>query len=295
MNKATGIGFLAILMWSLLATLTAFSGKVPSLLLTSMTFLIGTIPGVVIWIKHPQTLKDLKQPLIVWVVGIGGLFGYHFLYFTALRNAPPVDAALINYLWPLLIVLGSALMPGERLRWFHVLGALLGFSGMVLVIAGKGGFVIDEKNIFGYLVALGSAFAWAAYSLLSRRLSKVPTTVVAAFCLVTSILAFLCHFIFSEPFILPETGTQWLSVLLLGLFPVGLAFYCWDFGVKRGNIQLLGVASYSAPLLSTLIMVATGLAEPSWRLLAACLLITGGAVLASKNLIFKSKLQSIPE
>ena len=145
-------------MWSLLATLTAFSGKVPSLLLTSMTFFIGTIPGVVIWIKHPQTLKDLKQPFIVWVVGIGGLFGYHFLYFTALRNAPPVDAALINYLWPLLIVLGSALMPGEKLRWFHVLGALLGFSGMVLVIAGKGGFVIDEKKHLWLSRCIGKCF-----------------------------------------------------------------------------------------------------------------------------------------
>lgn len=295
MNKATGIGFLAILMWSLLATLTAFSGKVPSLLLTAMTFFIGTLPGVFIWIKHPETLKDLKQPVAVWAVGVGGLFGYHFLYFTAMRNAPPVDAALINYLWPLLIVLGSALMPGEKLRWFHVLGAFLGFSGMVLVIAGKGGFVIDEKNSFGYLVALGSAVAWASYSLLSRRMAQVPTTIVTAFCLITSILAFICHFIFKEQFILPVSGGQWLAVLLLGLFPVGLAFYCWDFGVKRGNIQLLGVASYSAPLISTLIMVATGLAEPTWRLLAACLLITGGAVLASKNLIFKSQLQTIPD
>lgn len=295
MNKATGVGFLAILMWSLLATLTAFSGKVPSLLLTAITFFIGSLPGVFMWIKHPETLTDLKQPFVVWAVGVGGLFGYHFLYFTAMRNAPPVDAALINYLWPLLIVLGSALMPGEKLRWFHVLGAFLGFSGMVLVIAGKGGFVIDEKNSFGYLVALGSAVAWASYSLLSRRMAQVPTTIVAAFCLITSLLAFICHFIFKEQFILPASSGQWLAVLLLGLFPVGLAFYCWDFGVKRGNIQLLGVASYSAPLLSTVIMVGTGLAEPTWRLLVACLLITGGAVLASKNLIFKSKRQTISD
>lgn len=295
MNKATAVGFLAILMWSLLATLTAFSGKVPSLLLTAMTFFIGTLPGIVMWIKKPETLKDLKQPLPVWLVGVGGLFGYHFLYFTALRNAPPVDAALINYLWPLFIVLGSALMPGEKLRWYHVLGALLGFSGMVLVVAGKSGFVIEEKNVFGYLVALASAFAWASYSLLSRKMAKVPTTVVAAFCLITSILALICHFIFNEPFILPADRIQWMAVLLLGLFPVGLAFYCWDFGVKRGNIQLLGVASYSAPLLSTLIMVATGLAEPTWRLLAACLLITCGAVLASKNLLFRPRLQKIAD
>ncbi|MHC5305984.1 aromatic amino acid exporter YddG [Bartonella sp. LJL80] len=289
MNKATAVGFLAILMWALLATLTTFTGRVPSLLLTAMTFFIGALPGIILWIKKPETLRDLKQPLIVWLIGIGGLFGYHFLYFTALRNAPPVEAALICYLWPLFIVLGSALMPGEKLHWFHVVGALCGFAGMVLVVTGKGGLALDAKNSFGYLVALASAFTWATYSLLSRRVSKVPTTVVTAFCLATSFLALGAHFLFQEPRILPADGGQWLAVLLLGLFPVGMAFYCWDYGVKRGNIQLLGVASYSAPLLSTLLMVATGLAEPTWRLLIACLLITGGAILASKNLLLRPK------
>lgn len=291
MNKATVIGFLAILMWSIMATLTAFTGKVPSLLLTAMTFFIGALPGIFLWLKYPETLKDLKQPLVVWAVGIGGLFGYHFLYFTAMRNAPPVEAALINYLWPLLIVLGSALMPGEKLRWFHIAGAFLGFFGMVLVVAGNGGLVLDAKNSFGYIVALASAFSWAAYSLLSRRLAKVPTSVVAAFCLITSILALIAHILFNEPTILPSNTGQWLALGLLGLMPVGLAFYCWDYGVKHGNIQLLGVASYSAPLLSTILMVLTDLAEPTWQLLIACIFITGGAILASKNIIFRPKSQ----
>lgn len=290
MNKATIIGFLAILMWSIMATLTAFSGEVPSLLLTAMTFFIGALPGVYLWIKNPETLKDLKQPIAVWCVGIFGLFGYHFLYFTAMRNAPPVEAALINYLWPLFIVLGSALMPNEKLRWFHVAGALLGFFGMVLVVSGNNGLSLDAKNSFGYITALCGAFAWATYSLLSRRLAKVPTSVVAAFCLITSLLALITHFIVHEPSILPTNIGQWIAVGLLGLMPVGLAFYCWDYGVKRGNIQLLGVASYSAPLLSTLLMVVTGLAEPTWRLLIACIFITGGAILASKNLIFRAKI-----
>ena len=258
-----------------------------------MTFFIGALPGVYLWIKNPETLKDLKQPIAVWCVGIFGLFGYHFLYFTAMRNAPPVEAALINYLWPLFIVLGSALMPNEKLRWFHVAGALLGFFGMVLVVSGNNGLSLDAKNSFGYITALCGAFAWATYSLLSRRLAKVPTSVVAAFCLITSLLALITHFIVHEPNILPTNIGQWIAVGLLGLMPVGLAFYCWDYGVKRGNIQLLGVASYSAPLLSTLLMVITGLAEPTWRLLIACIFITGGAILASKNLIFRAKITTV--
>ncbi|EJF91525.1 DMT family transporter [Bartonella tamiae] len=289
MYKATAIGFLAVLMWALLATLTTFAGNVPSLLLTAITLFIGALPGIVIWIKNPKTLKDLKQPYYVWLIGIGGLFGYHFFYFTAMHAAPPIEVALINYLWPLFIVLGSALMPGEKLRWFHLTGAALGFAGMIFIITGKGGFALDTKNTFGYLSALASAVIWASYSLLSRRVSKVPTTVVTAFCLGTSLLAFAAHVIFKESFILPSTHQQWFAVILIGLFPAGMAFYCWDYGVKHGNIQLLGVASYSAPLISTLIMILTGLTEATWRIWAACILITFGAVLASKNIILKPK------
>lgn len=269
--------------------MTVFAGDVPSFLLMSMTFLIGAIPGIILWIKHPEHLKDLKQPIAVWAVGIGGLYGFHFLFFTALRTAPPIEAALINYLWPLFIVLGSALMPSEKLRWFHIVGALMGFVGMVLVVTRGSSLAFDMKNSFGYFMALGGAFVWTGYSLLSRRFAQVPTTVVTAFCLITAVLAFISHFGFHEPHILPINATQWIAVVLLGLFPVGLAFYCWDFGVKRGNIQLLGVASYSAPLLTTVFMVLTGLAEPTWRLVFSCLFITFGAILASKNLIFRQK------
>ena len=96
----------------------------PPFQLSAICFSIGSIPGIVVLVLKPERLALLKQPAKVWLVGIAGLFGYHFLYFTALRNAPAVEAGLIAYLWPLLIVVGSALLPGERLRWYHVAGAL---------------------------------------------------------------------------------------------------------------------------------------------------------------------------
>lgn len=117
--RATLIGFTAILMWSFLALFTAASGKMPPFQLSAVCFAIGSIPGLVVLTLDPSRLALLKQPAKVWITGISGLFGYHFLYFTALRNAPAVEAGLIAYLWPLLIVVGSALLPGERLRWYH--------------------------------------------------------------------------------------------------------------------------------------------------------------------------------
>lgn len=282
--KATLIGFSAILMWSLLALFTAASGTMPPFQLSAICFAIGSLPGIVVLALKPERLALLKQPAKVWIVGIAGLFGYHFLYFTALRNAPAVEASLIAYLWPLLIVVGSALLPGERLRWYHVLGALLGLFGTILIVA-RDGIEFDDAYMLGYGAALACAFTWAAYSLLSRRFDAVSTDVVTAFCIATSILSLLCH-LGLEQTVWPETASQWLAIAGLGLLPVGAAFYAWDYGVKNGDIQLLGVASYAAPVLSTLILVLFGFAEPSWRVALACLFVTGGAVLAARDVIF---------
>jgi drug/metabolite transporter (DMT)-like permease len=280
--RATLVGFSAILMWSFLALLTAASGKMPPFQLSAICFAIGSIPGIAVLILNPSRLALLKQAKKVWIVGIVGLFGYHFLYFTALRNAPAVEAGLIAYLWPLLIVVGSALLPGERLRWYHVAGALAGLCGTVLIVS-RNGIDFDGAYAIGYGAALLCAFTWSAYSLLTRRFDAVSTDVVTGFCLATSLLSFLCH-LGLETTVWPATTLQWLAVAGLGLFPVGAAFYAWDYGVKNGDIQILGAASYAAPLLSTLILTIFGFAEPSWRILFACLLVTGGAVLAAQEL-----------
>jgi drug/metabolite transporter (DMT)-like permease len=284
MARATLIGFSAIAMWALLALLTDASGHVPPFLLSAITFAIGTCVGLVARLVSPPAGR-VRIPGQVWLIGIAGLFGYHFFYFTALRNAPAVEASLIAYLWPLFIVLGSALMPGESLRWHHVAGALLGLLGTVLIVTKGGGVSFESRYVFGYAMAGVCAFIWSSYSLLSRRFPAVPTSVVTWFCAATSLLSLGCHFALEET-VLPETSGQWLAVVGLGLMPVGAAFYAWDHGVKRGNIQVLGAASYAAPLLSTLVLIVSGFAEPSLAILAACLLITSGAVLAAKNLLF---------
>ncbi|MFN3319898.1 MAG: DMT family transporter [Allorhizobium sp.] len=284
-TKATLIGFTAILMWSFLALMTAASGTMPPFQLSAITFAIGSLPGIALFIAKPERLKELRQPPKVWLAGVGGLFGYHFLYFTALRNAPAVEAGLIAYLWPLLIVVGSALLPGERLGWHHIVGALCGLAGTVLIV-GKNGFAFDPAYSLGYFTAFLCAFTWAAYSLVSRKFEKVSTDVVTGFCLATSILSLVCHLAL-ETTVWPDTTGQWAAVVGLGLLPVGLAFYVWDYGVKNGDIQILGASSYAAPLLSTLILIIFGFGEISVRIGLSCLLITGGAVLAARDMVFR--------
>lgn len=277
---STLIGFGAVVLWSLLAVLTAATGTVPPFQLAAMTFVIGGAVGAASWLVRPGAVAALRQPAKVWALGIGGLFGYHALYFTALRLAPPAEAGLINYLWPLLIVLFSAFLPGERLRASHVIGALLGFLGLVVLLSGRSALDLRAEHALGYFCAFATAFVWAGYSVLSRRMGDVPTDTVAGFCLVTAALSLLCHLAF-ETTVWPRDTGQWLALVALGLGPLGAAFYCWDIGIKRGDIRLLGVSSYAAPVLSTLCLILAGYAEPTLALALACTLIVAGALVAA--------------
>lgn len=288
-GRATLIGFTAVLSWALLALFTALSGQVPPFQLLAMTFAIATAIGIVAsLVRGTSPLAHLRQPAPVWLLGVGGLFGYHFFYFLALRNAPAVEASLIAYLWPLLIVVFSALLPGERLRWFHVGGALLGLAGAALLVTKGQSLEIDPRYTLGYLAAGVCALTWSTYSVASRRFGHVPTDAVGGFCAAAAILAAPCHLVF-ETTVWPRDTVEWLAVLALGLGPVGGAFFTWDIGVKKGDIQVLGASSYAAPLLSTLVLVAVGLAPATWVVAIACVLIVGGAVLAAKEMLLRRR------
>lgn len=275
-------------MWSFLSLLTVASGTMPPFQLAAITFAIGGAIGVVSWIVRPHAARSLQQPLVVWLLGVGGLFGYHALYFAALRLAPPAEAQLFNYLWPLLIVLFSAFLPDEKLQSHHIFGVLLGLAGTLVLIAGMRGVEISREYILGYACALGAALAWSSYSVLSRPFRNVPSDAVAGFCLATAALSLLCHLLFEQT-VWPQGARQWLSILALGVFPVGLAFYAWDRGVKFGDIRALGAASYAAPLLSTIFLVAAGYAEPRWTLALAAVLISLGGVVAAKEMFVRKK------
>lgn len=293
-RAATLIGLSAVLMWSLLSVLTVATGRIPPFQLLAMTFAIGAVAASASWIGRPEAIRALRQPPLAWAVGVGGLFGYHALYFVALRLAPPAEAGLLNYLWPLLIVLLSSLLPGERLATHHIVGAVLGLAGTVLLLGGQvflGGNVsahVEPAHVAGFAAALVAAFVWAGYSVMSRKLKEVPTDAVAGFCLVTALLALAVHLTF-EVTLWPDRPSQWLAIAALGVGPVGAAFYTWDIGMKRGDIRVLGAASYATPLLSTAFLIMAGFAAPSANIAVAALLIAGGGLIAAKDMIWKRR------
>jgi drug/metabolite transporter (DMT)-like permease len=279
-RNATLTGFTAVLMWALLALFTIGSAPVPPLLLNAMCFTIGGLIGL-IWTIRGAGLGILRTvPWKVYAFGTIGLFGAHFLYFTAFRMAPSAETGLIAYLWPLIIVLLSGLLPGERLTPLHLAGAALAFTGAALIVL-KGGISLDAAQLPGFAIAFIFALTWAGYSVLSRRLGAVPTESVTVFCLAAALLSAIAH-IFLETTIWPQTALGWASVAALGIGPVGASFFTWDVGMKKGDIQLLGVASYAAPLLSTLALIGAGITKPSGTIAIAAVLIALGAALAAR-------------
>lgn len=268
----------AIALWGSLAALGVALAHVPPFLLTGLSLLVGSV------IALPLSRFDWRQwrvPAPTLALGIYGLFGFHFLLFIALRHAPPVQANLVNYLWPLgIVVMAPLFLPGVSLQRRHVLAALLGFAGAALAILGRGTGG-EAVWAWGYLPALGSAFIWSSYSLLTRRVKAFPTAAIGSFALVSGLLSLLCHALLETPVAL--TGQDAVLIALLGLGPLGGAFFLWDAALKRGDPRQIGVLSFLTPLLSTLTLLALRGERPSLSVALAAAMIIGAAVLATRN------------
>lgn len=284
-GRATLAGLGAIGLWALLAPLGVAAGPVPPFLLTALSFAVAGLLGLAARRARGRPLSDLlRVPAPAWLLGVGAFFGYHALYFTALQALPPVEALLIINLWPLLIVLLTGLLPGERLLPGHLTGAAAGLAGAAVLVLGRSTVAPDlpAPGPLGYAAALGCALIWSGYSVLNRRLAAdVPSDAVVGFCLATAALAFAAHLLLEAPG-WPAGARSWLAVLALGVGPVGAAFFLWDHGTKHGALQVLGAAAYLAPLLGAVLLLLMGRGSPSPGLLAAAVLIVGGAAIAGR-------------
>ena len=290
----------AIALWSTLATLGVALASVPPFLLTGLALVIGSAASWPRW-------RSWRLPARTLLVGVYGLFGFHFLLFVALRNAPAVQANLVNYLWPLLIVvLAPVLLPAMPLRAGHLVAALVGFAGAALaIVAGSGEIAAATPNssagaapvipdlaspALGYAAALGSAFVWATYSLLTRRLPAFPTSAVGLFGLVSGLLAIGCHFALEARVAIG--ARELVLIALAGLGPMGAAFFLWDRAMKDGDPRTIGLLSYLAPVASTALLVAVTGAGFGWPLALAAAMVVGSAMLGARaSRSFRAKSQ----
>jgi drug/metabolite transporter (DMT)-like permease len=267
----------AIALWATLASLGVSLSHVPPFLLTGLALVIGSVPA---W----PLVRHWRVPASTLALGLYGLFGYHFLLFIALRHAPAVEANLVNYLWPLLIVvLAPVLLPGLRLRLVHALAAVAGFCGAAIAILGAGAQQVSAPGgwAWGYVPALASAFIWATYSLMSRRVAPFSTAAIGLFGLISGLLSLLCHWLLESPVALK--ANDWLLIVVMGIGPLGAAFFLWDKALKLGDARHIGILSFLTPLASTFLLVLVSGRSFSWSIAAAAALIIGAAVIGTRR------------
>tara|TARA_R110000744_G_scaffold17036_4_gene46528 strand:- start:1045 stop:1977 length:933 start_codon:yes stop_codon:yes gene_type:complete len=282
--QATLIGNIAILLWSALALFTTQAKLVPPMLLLTLTFGVASLLFLLVYfVKNELKTSWQQTPKSAMFMGGLGFYFYHFFYFYAFQHAPPVEAGLIAYLWPLLIVLMAGMTKGNSLSWTHLVGAIIAFAGTGIMLQSKGQAINLDSTSFhwtGYAAAFSCALIWSSYSVANRRFQTVPSSAVLWYCLITTLLAGVSHLSLEDPnWSFPIT--TWMAILGLGLGPVGVAFFCWDMGVKKGNLSLLGVLSYTAPALSTAWLGLFTDTQLTTGQIIACLLITAGALFAS--------------
>ncbi|CAN5425226.1 DMT family transporter [soil metagenome] len=268
----------AIALWATLACLAVLLKHVPPFLLTGIALLIGSVPAWPFW-------RQWKISPATLALGVYGLFGFHFLLFLALRLAPPVEANLVNYLWPLLmVVMAPAFLPAMRLKLTHVVAALLGFGGAALAILGGGNSVTQGGWNWGYLMAFGSAFIWSSYSLMTKRITSAgkpfPTAAIGLFGLVSGVLALMCHWLVESPVRL--SGQDWGLISLTGVGPLGAAFFLWDRALKLGDARQIGILSYLTPLASTMLLILVTGRAFTWDIAMAAAMIISAAVMGTR-------------
>ncbi len=285
--RAAYLALGAVALWASVAALGVELARVPPFLLTGAALLIGSLMALPMSVRGGRLdVRLLRAPLPALAVGVTGLFGYHFLLFMALRTAPPVEANLVNYVWPLLIVvLAPVVLPGVRMRVRHVGAALAGFGGAALAIAGggAGGAIASGEGAWvGYLCALGGALVWALYSLMTKRLSAVPTTALGSVLFVSGLLSLGCHALLEPPVALSAQEIGLLVVM--GIGPLGAAFFLWDAALKRGEAATIGLLSFITPVVSTTILLLMRGEVPGLHVVGAAVVIVGAAVVGTRGL-----------
>lgn len=279
----------AIGLWASLAALGVSLRHVPPFLLTGISLMVGST------LSWPFVLRDRHLWHVtpgLLALGVLTLFGYHFFLFVGLRLASAVEVNLINYLWPLLIVLLAPMyLPGVTLRGTHFLAAALGFVGAAIAILGGGDMLVGGTRaalwepFLGYLLALASAFIWANYSLQTKRAAlagrSYSSAAIGLFGLLSGLLSLLCH-VTLEP-AADLSGRDWLMLMVLGLGPLGAAFFLWDKALKVGDVRQIGVLSYLTPLASTVLLLLATQRALVWNVALAAALIIGAAVLGTRQ------------
>lgn len=290
---ATLIGYIALLIWSSYALVIVGLNQIPLFELLSLMFIISFMcTSIKLTIKRQWSL--IKQPAIIWVIGVGGIYGNDLVTIGALKNAPPIQVDLINYLWPILVVVFSGFLPNEKFSLRAVLSAFIGLMGIyILLTNGHGLNAFHFEYIKGYLLALAASIIWASYTLLSRFYHNTPREMIGMYFGIGAIISVGLH-CFHESTVVPNMK-QWILIAVMSFLVSGISYFMWDYGVKKGNIKLLGILTYGNPIISSVLLVIFGYAKYNTAIAVATFCVIAGALFGNEKLIKKYNVIGVKE
>ncbi|MFQ3306937.1 MAG: drug/metabolite transporter (DMT)-like permease [Candidatus Midichloriaceae bacterium] len=273
--KYTLIGSLSLLFWAISATFVVTLKHIPTYEMLSFVFFIGLIFCILYnsTFNHWNKLKN--HPPYIWICGIIGICGNEIFFVFSFKNAPAAHADLINYLWPILVILFTPLLPKEKFNVKYIISAVIAFIAVIILIIEQNDITslteIKHEYLIGYLCAFCAALFWTVYTLVSKFYGKLTPEMIVVYCGFGFIISTSLH-IYFENFVIP-TAFDFLILFLMGVGTHCFAYFFWDLGIKKGDIKLLTILSYASPIISISILILLGLVQPSIILLFSAILV----------------------
>ncbi|MGM0536520.1 MAG: DMT family transporter [Pseudomonadota bacterium] len=273
---------LAVVLWALVPLLVDRAGELPPLRLSALALLAGALGTLPMARGGRRRARLCGSHGVMVHVGVSLLVaGAVGACFASFSLAPPAEAALITYTWPVLFLLASRWLAQGNLPLATLGGALLAFSGAAVLVAPQvlaGGF---SGAWGGYGLALVAALCWALYSLACQvpgwRLGERMPHLLLTASVMTGVASLVLEGV-------SELPSPWalLATAALGLGPYGIAMLAWDRAMRDPQAQRVGNLAHAVPVLATLFLVLAGVSEPDWRLPVAAVLVLAGSMTASR-------------
>lgn len=275
----------AVLCWASLPAATGSALKEFSS--EEALFYSFTVAAVVLYLQNGLTAKRWK--IIIperkaLMLGIWGIFLYHYVYYKAMDNAPLAEATILATTWSFWIVVFSSIMREKRVRPGVVVVGIVGMIGAALVISSGRELSFDASYLFGYALALGCGFIWSSFSVLLPRV-QCEEDPMPLFTILAALFSAVPYML-TGPHAMPSTGAM-LSVVYLGAVPLALSFYLWQKAVNTGDLSRIGFLSYLTTPLAVLLVSVIYAKPVSAQVLTGMLLILGAAVIG--NMILSRK------
>ncbi len=278
-QKPTLIGCFALILWSLSALFVIQVSNLPLFEILTCTFGAGFL-FIFTKVAYCRQWSRLKVPRELWYTGLLGTGVNSSLFVAAFQHAPAIQIDLLSYLWPIAVMIGLTWQKKSPFQPHHWIAACLGFSAVYLLFA-KNTMPFLWQYTTGYLLIMLDVILWAVYVTISHQQGGYHSEYIGFCCGISALFMAAFHFCFEQT--IPPTTTQWLLLILMGGSLEGLAYYCWDIGIKRGYFPLLTILSYFSPILSATWLILAKKAPFTWPVVGAFLMISTAGLMSRRQ------------